>query len=78
VPENELLLRQDLHTLFDRGYMTVTPDHHVEVSSMIKQEFDNGKEYYALHGREIRLPQLADRKPSGDFLRWHNENVYQP
>jgi HNH endonuclease len=77
VPENGLLLRQDLHTLFDRGYVTVMPDHHVEVSQRIKQEFDNGKEYYALHGREIRLPQLADRKPSADFLRWHNENVYR-
>src|SRR5439155_15244145 len=30
VPNNGLLVRQDLHTLFDRGYMTVTPDHHVE------------------------------------------------
>src|SRR5215510_14947587 len=42
-PENGLLLRQDLHTLFDRGYVTVTPDHHVEISQCIKQEFDNGK-----------------------------------
>lgn len=77
-PENGLLLRQDLHTLFDRGYVTVTPDHRVEVSQRIKQEFDNGKEYYALHGKEIRLPALADRIPSGEFLRWHNENVYRP
>jgi putative restriction endonuclease len=77
-PGNGLLLRQDLHTLFDRGYMTVTPGHHVEVSQRIKQEFDNGKEYYALHGREIRLPELTDRKPSTEFIRWHNENVYRP
>ena len=77
-PENGLLVRQDLHTLFDRGYVTVTPDHRVEVSQRIRQEFDNGKEYYALHGKEIRLPNLADRMPSGEFLRWHNENVYRP
>jgi putative restriction endonuclease len=57
--------------------LTVTPDHHVEVSSRIKQEFDNGREYYALHGKEIRLPEMLDRQPSADFLQWHNENVYR-
>ena len=76
-PTNGLLLRQDLHTLFDRGYMTVTLDHRIEVSSRIKQEFDNGKEYYRLHGEEIRLPKPPDRQPSVEFLRWHNENVYR-
>ena len=78
VPNNGLLIRQDLHTLFDRGYMTVTPDHHVEVSSRIKQEFNNGREYYALHGTEIRVPQLTDRQPSVESLQWHNENVFKP
>jgi len=77
-PTNGLLLRQDLHTLFDRGYVTVTPDHLVEVSSRIKQEFQNGKEYYSLHGNEIRVPQMPDRRPSVEFLQWHNENVYRP
>ena len=76
-PSNGILLRQDLHTLFDRGYMTVTPDHRVEVSSQIKEEFHNGKEYYALHGRNMRLPEYGDRRPSADFLRWHNDNVYR-
>jgi len=65
-PTNGLLIRQDLHTLFDRGYMTVAPDHHIEVSSRIRQEFDNGREYYALHGKEIRLPQIPDRQPQAD------------
>ena len=77
-PTNGLLIRQDLHTLFDRGYMTVTPDRHIEVSSRIKQEFENGKEYYALHGKLIRLPQMSDRQPSAEFLEWHNENIYRP
>jgi putative restriction endonuclease len=78
VPNNGLLIRQDLHTLFDRGYLTVEPDHHIVVSSRIKQEFNNGREYYALHGTEIRVPQLTDRRPSAEFLQWHNENVYKP
>jgi putative restriction endonuclease len=75
-PSNGILLRQDLHTLFDRGYMTVTPVHRIEVSSRIKEEFHNGKEYYALHGQNMRLPEYGDRRPSAESLRWHNDNVY--
>lgn len=75
-PSNGILLRRDLHTLFDRGYITVTPSHEIEVSSRIKEEFHNGKEYYALHGQNMRLPEYGDRRPSADFLKWHNDNVY--
>ena len=43
---NGLLLRSDLHTLFDLGYMTVTPDDlRVRVSRRIHDEFENGREY---------------------------------
>src|SRR5262249_43097617 len=42
-PSNGLLLRKDIHTLFDLGYITVTPEYKVEVSTKIKEEFDNGK-----------------------------------
>jgi putative restriction endonuclease len=76
-PANGILLRQDLHTLFDRGYMTVTPRHRIDVSSRIKEEFHNGKEYYRLHGEAMRLPKYGNRQPSAEFLRWHNENVYR-
>lgn len=73
---NGLLLRSDLHTLFDRGYITVTPGHNLEVSKRIHEEFDNGKEYYALHGRKILLPRRPAELPAEDNLRWHNENVF--
>lgn len=76
-PQNGLLLRQDLHTLFDRGYMTVTPGYTIEVSRRIKEEFDNGREYYGLHGGQIQLPEGLARRPAAEFLKWHNENVYQ-
>lgn len=77
-PTNGLLLRQDVHTLFDRGYLTVTPDFAVEVSRRLKDEFDNGKEYYALHGRQIMLPDAAAFRPSAEELAWHNVNKYRP
>jgi putative restriction endonuclease len=75
---NGLLLRSDVHTLFDLGYMTVTPDYRVVVSRRIKTEFENGRDYYALHGRELaNLPMRADERPEKDFLRWHNTERYK-
>ncbi len=76
-PTNGLLLRQDIHTLFDLGYITVTPEYKVEVSKRIKQEFDNGADYYAMHGRRINLPDTAQLRPSAEMLRWHNQVVFQ-
>jgi putative restriction endonuclease len=73
---NGVLLRQDYHTLFDHGYITVTKDYKVEVNRRIKQEFDNGKEYYAMHGKNIIVPNAADCRPSPEILQWHNDAVY--
>jgi putative restriction endonuclease len=77
-PTNGLLLRQDVHTLFDRGYLTVAPDFRVEVSRRLKDEFDNGKEYYALQGKTILLPDNPIFKPSPEQLGWHNKHIYRP
>jgi putative restriction endonuclease len=35
-----MLLRADLHRLYDAGYVTVTPDLRFEVSRRLKDEFD--------------------------------------
>ncbi|WP_428661783.1 HNH endonuclease [Reyranella sp.] len=42
---NGLLLRRDIHSLFDAGYVPVTPDLRFEVSRRIKEELDNGRHY---------------------------------
>ena len=73
---NGILFRQDVHTLFDRGYITVTPEYRLEVSRRIKEEFENGHEYYSAHGKQIVLPTADALRPGGDFLAWHNENVF--
>lgn len=74
---NGLLFRADIHKLFDSGYVTVTPDYHFEVSRRIKEEFENGHEYYELHGTTIRLPQSRADHPLSAALRWHNEVRYR-
>jgi putative restriction endonuclease len=77
VTENGLLMRSDLHKLFDLGYISVTPELHVEVSRKIKEEYENGRDYYALHGKQLAVIQAAQHdRPSGEFLQWHNQNVY--
>ena len=65
---NGLLLRRDIHSLFDTGYVTVTPDLHFEVSRRIREEFDNGRHYYALHGQRITVPDLASQRPDSGAL----------
>ena len=74
---NGLLLRRDIHSLFDSGYVTVTPDFHFEVSRRIKEEFENGRDYYALHGRLIDAPEEAAQKPDPVVLSWHNEKCFR-
>ncbi|MCE2946585.1 MAG: HNH endonuclease [bacterium] len=77
-PSNGLLLRRDLHALFDGGYMTVTPELKVEVSTRIREEFENGKHYYALHGQSILVPKEAAHRPDRASLDWHNEKRFRP
>lgn len=70
-------MREDLHTLFDRGYLTVTKDYRVEVSKRIKEDYGNGREYYAMYGKQlVVLPENALDRPGRDYLEWHNERVY--
>lgn len=75
--QNGLLLRSDLHRLFDRGYITVRPDHTVEVSRRIREEFENGRDYYALSTRAIQLPQRSEHRPDPRLLEWHADSVFQ-
>jgi HNH endonuclease len=74
---NGLLLRRDIHSLFDAGYVTVTPSLHFEVSRRIKEEFENGRDYYALHGRRITAPEKVIHHPDPTALTWHNEYCFR-
>jgi len=74
---NGVLLRADLHRLFDQGYFTITPEYCVEVSPRLKLDYDNGHSYYPLHGSRVSLPSDREDTPGPDYLRWHNEQVYR-
>jgi len=77
VISNGILMRRDLHALFDKGYVTVTPSMKVEVSRRIKEEYENGRDYYRLQGSTIRVPVNPSNHPSRECLEWHNLNIYR-
>ena len=74
---NGLLLRSDLHILFDRGYLSISPDLQVRVSPAIREEYENGRDYYALAGRKlVQVPSRQIEMPNLEYLEWHNQNVF--
>ena len=73
---NGLLLRRDIHSLFDSGYVTVTTDLRFEVSKKIREEFENGRDYYELHGNKVHVPEKSLFIPEQSILEWHNENRF--
>jgi putative restriction endonuclease len=75
---NGLLLRSDLHKLFDLGYVTVDPgDRRIVVSGRIREEFENGREYYHLHGRPLAPPANPQATPAREFLEFHAQTVFR-
>lgn len=74
---NGVLLRADLHRLFDEGLVTITPELRLEVSSRIREEYENGRDYYALAGQPLRAtPEEPFARPDPEMLRWHNKNLF--
>lgn len=74
---NGLLLRSDLHTLFDDGYMTIDKDYRIDVSKRLHEDYGNGKDYYKYQGSKLLiLPEYTIELPSKEYLEWHNENVF--
>jgi len=74
--KNGVLLRSDLHILFDQGYLTIAPNYRLEVSAKIRDEFENGRDYYAFQGQPIRSPQQSGQLLSRENIEWHNQYVY--
>ncbi|MDE0355589.1 MAG: HNH endonuclease [Deltaproteobacteria bacterium] len=75
--QNGLLLRADIHRLFDDGYVTVDPALRFVVSSRLREEFENGRIYYELADKALaNLPDRPTDHPRREFLEWHNSEVY--
>lgn len=74
--ENGLAMRTDLHRLFDRGYVTIDEQMRLVVGRRLKDDFENGKTYYALHGRPLDVPKHAAHRPAADAVAWHRDEAF--
>jgi putative restriction endonuclease len=72
-----LLLRSDIHRLFDLGYVTVTPEYRFKVSDALAEDFHNGRTYYAERNRRVVVPDAEWMQPSRELLAWHGESVWR-
>jgi putative restriction endonuclease len=75
--DNGLLLRSDVHTLFDRGYLSVDPRHRLLVSPRLREDFGNGDQFYARAGQVISLPERRADQPHPEYLEWHVDEVFK-
>ncbi|HEY6276409.1 MAG TPA: HNH endonuclease [Streptosporangiaceae bacterium] len=75
--DNGLLLRSDIHTLFDRGYLGVDPHFRLLVSPRLRADFSNGDQFYAKAGQIIELPERRADRPGQQFLEWHLGEVFK-
>lgn len=67
IPRNGILLRADLHTLFDLGLIAV---HDRDFTVLVSPEIQ-ASEYGSLNGDPIRLPSREDATPDPHALRRH-------
>jgi hypothetical protein len=65
---NGLLLRSDIHTLFDLHLLTVLPDLTIRIAPDA-----SSKPYAAYDGCPIACPKNLSHRPGGDVLTTHNE-----
>lgn len=75
--DNGILLRSDLHKLFDLGYVTVTANGTFKVSPRLRDAWHNGRVYYDLDGAAIRSPTADLFRPARAALEWHNDVVFR-
>jgi integrase len=64
--QNGILLRADIHKLFDSGLMTVNEDYVVQVSPSLKSTY-----YQSFHGKKIHLPENRRHYPSKEALNYN-------
>jgi putative restriction endonuclease len=75
---NGLLLRADLHILYDRGLVGVDHAYRVRISPRIKDLYLNGRVYYSHDGERLRsLPAAKELRPDPELLDWHMEIIFK-
>jgi len=76
---NGLLLRTDVHRLYDRGYLSIDADLRLRVSPELREHGWNGIEFYRQEEERFVIPEPDDAnlKPDRDALAWHFETKFR-
>lgn len=74
--DNGLLLRSDVHTLFDHGFLGVDDKYRLQVSARLRADFGNGQEFYDRAGSVIALPDHRSERPSKEAVSWHMDTKF--
>ncbi len=75
--QNGLILTKEFHTLFDMGYVGITPEYRVRVSPILRDRWNNGRRYYTYADQSLLvLPTREAERPSREALDWHLRNVF--
>lgn len=75
--DNGLLLRADVHILFDRGYLGIDERHRLHVSRHLKDDFGNGDEFYSLAGQAMTVPLRKVDRPNKEMVQWHMDERFR-
>ena len=71
---NGLLLRADLHTLFDLNLIKINPeDYIIHLDSSLR----SSKIYADFQGKKLDLPKYKHLYPSYDSLKWRYEHYHK-
>lgn len=74
---NGLLLKSDIHRLYDLGLVSITPDRKFHVSPRIKEEWKNGRHYYELQREKINVPDDEYYHPNPEYLQEHYDKRFR-
>ena len=64
--DNGMLLRSDMHTLFDRGYIGFDKRSELRVSPALREQFGNGDWLYSRAGTQVTLPDRRSERPNSE------------
>lgn len=71
--QNGLLLRSDIHLLFDIGLLTIDADtYKIKIHPKL-----NNSHYFKYNNRDLIKPKSINDYPSREALRYHNENEFR-
>jgi putative restriction endonuclease len=78
-PRNGIAINALHDKAFEHGYLTITPEYIINVSSILLKQSQNASisdNFTKFHKAEMHLPSRF--LPDGEFLKYHNQERFKP